>query len=615
MDSWEDMADNSLAPKPTSALNPNAKAFSFNPNASSWTPSFATPSPQPAQPQPYFQQPQTYPPPAYQPPQYSQTPAPVQQAPPAQQPPVRSAPAAVPSAPAQTQAQAAPVGPKILSLSAQSTSTPATKPKEKPAKQPEEKPAKQPEEKPAKQPEETASEPQKLKKATSSEEPAEVKEEVRPRKTKKEIKRDPRPHLNLIFIGHVDAGKSTISGHLLYQTGMVDDRTLEKYEREAKLKNRDSWKFAWTMDISEEERDKGKTHETGTGYFETPARRYTILDAPGHKAFVPSMIGGACQADIGILVISARKGEFETGFEKGGQTREHAILAKTAGVRYLIIVINKMDDQTVEWAETRYKECVDKLAPFLKGIGYHPSTFEFMPLSGFTGANLAQRTEECSWYSGCSLLEALDKAPVPELDENEPVRFPIQGKFRDMGTVVHGMNYSGSFVVGDKLLLLPLKKEVVVEGIMIEGEDVERCFPSDNVHLKLKGADDDDLRVGYVLCEPKRPIHTCTMFTAQLLLLECKNIVTVGYSAVLHLHAVVEECSLAKLLCTLDKKGNVIKKSPPFVKGGETVLCRVEVPQLIALEPFKVFSKLGRFILRDEGRTIAVGVITKVFDE
>merc|ERR1711871_1422421 len=165
-------------------------------------------------------------------------------------------------------------------------------------------------------------------------------------------------------------GKSTLSGNILYLTGYVDKRTIEKYEKEAKEKNRDSWFLAFIMDTNEEERAKGKTVEVGRAHFDSPSKRYTILDAPGHKNYVPSMIAGACQADVGVLVISARKGEFETGFERGGQTREHALLAKTLGVRMLVVVINKMDDPTVEWSQARFEECRDKLSPFLKSCGY-----------------------------------------------------------------------------------------------------------------------------------------------------------------------------------------------------------------------------------------------------
>lgn len=196
-------------------------------------------------------------------------------------------------------------------------------------------------------------------------------------------------HLNVVFIGHVDAGKSTICGQILYSTGQVDDRTIEKYEREAKEKNRQSWFLAYIMDTNEEERAKGKTVECGRAVFATQKKRYTILDAPGHKNYVPNMIMGAAQADVGILVISARKGEFETGFEKGGQTREHAMLAKTLGVRQLVILVNKMDDSN--WSEERFNEIQKKIEPFLKSLGFNiKNHVNFLPGSGISGEGITK---------------------------------------------------------------------------------------------------------------------------------------------------------------------------------------------------------------------------------
>merc|ERR1740138_817428 len=202
-------------------------------------------------------------------------------------------------------------------------------------------------------------------------------------------KADLREHLNIVFIGHVDAGKSTIGGQILYLTGNVDERTIAKYEKEAKDKNRESWYMAYIMDTNDEERAKGKTVEVGRANFDTEKKRYTILDAPGHKNYVPNMIGGTAQADVGVLVVAARKGEFETGFDRGGQTREHAMLAKTLGVSFLVVVVNKMDDPTVNWSKERYDECVTKLRPFLKGCGYViKREVKFIPLSGLSGANV-----------------------------------------------------------------------------------------------------------------------------------------------------------------------------------------------------------------------------------
>ncbi|KAG8558286.1 hypothetical protein GDO81_016937 [Engystomops pustulosus] len=238
---------------------------------------------------------------------------------------------------------------------------------------------------------------------SSEEVPQEMEEEEEVPKPKNIVVPPDAPkkeHVNVVFIGHVDAGKSTIGGQIMYLTGMVDKRTLEKYEREAKEKNRETWYLSWALDTNQEERDKGKTVEVGRAYFETEKKHFTILDAPGHKSFVPNMIGGASQADLAVLVISARKGEFETGFEKGGQTREHAMLAKTAGVKHLIVLINKMDDPTVNWSIDRYEECKEKLVPFLKKVGFNPKKdIHFMPCSGLTGANLKEPVETCPWYT------------------------------------------------------------------------------------------------------------------------------------------------------------------------------------------------------------------------
>lgn len=255
-----------------------------------------------------------------------------------------------------------------------------------------------------------------------------------------------KEHVNIIFLGHVDAGKSTLGGSILISTGMVDERTLDKYKREAKDAGRETWYISWALDLNKEERQQGKTIEVGRGFFETEKRRYSILDAPGHKTYVPNMIGGASQADVGLLVISARKGEYETGFEKGGQTREHAMLAKTQGVNKLIIVVNKMDDPTVEWSEERFKECTSKVVMFLKGLGYNPKTDIFMmPVSAqtFTGIKDRVPKEKAPWYDGPSLLEYLDDMQALERKINAPFMMPIAAKYKDMGTMIEGKIESG----------------------------------------------------------------------------------------------------------------------------------------------------------------------------
>ena len=361
---------------------------------------------------------------------------------------------------------------------------------------------------------------------------------------------DQREHLNVVFIGHVDAGKSTIGGQILYLTGCVDERTIQKYEREAKEKNRESWYMAYIMDTNDEERAKGKTVEVGRAHFETDKKRYTILDAPGHKNYVPNMIGGAAQADVGVLVIAARRGEFETGFERGGQTREHAQLAKTLGIAKLIVVVNKMDDQSVQWNKERYDEVITKMSPFLKSCGYNlKRDVIWCPISGLKGTNIKDPVPKdvCDWYDGGSLFNILDGLNQLERDAKGPFRMPILDKYRDLGTNVMGKSESGTVKKGDTLLVMPNKVDVKVAGVYREADEIRSAGPGENLRLRLTGIEEEDVQQGYVVCSSSDPIVSVTEIDAQvavLELLEHKAIFTAGYKAVFHIHTATEECEV-----------------------------------------------------------------------
>lgn len=431
-----------------------------------------------------------------------------------------------------------------------------------------------------------------------------------------EEEREEKQHLNVVFIGHVDAGKSTIGGQILYLTDMVDERTIQKYEKEAKDKNRESWYMAYIMDTNEEERAKGITVEVGRAHFETAERRFTILDAPGHKNFVPNMISGASQADVGVLVISARKGEFETGFERGGQTREHAQLAKTLGVSKLLVVVNKMDDPSVEWAKERFDEIEKKMVPFLKSCGYNiKKDVLFLPISGLLGYNMKERMPKtvCSWWDGPCFFEALDKIETPTRDPMAPFRMPLIDKFKDMGTVVMGKIESGTVRRGDSLILMPNKARVKVVTILRDADEVRTAKPGENLRIRLSGVEEEDILPGFVLSSIERPISSVVEFDAQLQILELldhKAIFTAGYKAVLHIHSVVEECEVTELLQQIDPKTKKpIKKKLLFVKGGAIVVVRIQVNDIICVERFEDFPQLGRFTLRDEGKTVAIGKV------
>lgn len=416
-----------------------------------------------------------------------------------------------------------------------------------------------------------------------------------------------KEHVNLIFIGHVDAGKSTLGGSILYATGMVDERTMDKYKREAKEAGRETWYLSWALDLTKEERSKGKTVEVGRGFFETEKRRYTILDAPGHKTFVPSMIGGASQADVGILVISARKGEYETGFEKGGQTREHAILAKTQGVNKLVVVINKMDDPTVEWSHDRFKECSEKLMNFLRGIQYSKNDVTFMPISAQTTVGIKDRVPKklAPWYNGPSLLEYLDNLKSLERKVNAPFMMPINGKYKDMGTVIEGKIEAGAIKKGNSYIMMPNRDEISISALYGESEEeIQQATCGDQVRVRIRGVEEEDVVPGFVLCSPKRPVHCVAAFEAQIMLLELKSILSAGFNCVLHVHSAIEEVTFAALLHHLEKgTGRKSKKPPPFGKQGQSIIARLEIiggAGSVCVEKYEDYAQMGRFTLRDQ---------------
>ncbi|GLI61736.1 hypothetical protein VaNZ11_004162 [Volvox africanus] len=432
---------------------------------------------------------------------------------------------------------------------------------------------------------------------------------------------EPRDHLNIVFIGHIDAGKSTLAGQILFLTGGVDKRTIEKYEREAKEKNREGWYMAYIMDTNEEERVKGITVEVGRAHFETDKKRYTILDAPGHKNYVPNMIQGACQADVAILVISARKGEFETGFERGGQTREHAQLAKTLGVTRLIVVVNKLDCPSVavdgKWDKARFDQIVSGLTPFLRQCGYNlKKEVTFLPLAALYGHNIRESVSKdlCSWYDGERLFQVLDQMEPLERNPLAPFRMPIVDRWKDMGTIVMGKSEAGFVRVGDVLQVMPNKLRVKVDVVFRDEKETQSARSGENLRLRISGADEADISPGFVLSSVKNPVPVVTQFEAQLViveLLEHNPIFTVGYKSVLHIHTACEECEVSKLVAEIDPKTKEQKKVK-YIKSGGICICRITVDKAICIESFSDVPSLGRFTLRDEGRTIAIGKVVKL---
>lgn len=436
--------------------------------------------------------------------------------------------------------------------------------------------------------------------------------------TLKEIYGQKKEHVNIVFIGHVDAGKSTLGGSILFVTGMVDERTLEKYRRDAKEAGRETWYLSWALDLTNEERAKGKTVEVGRAHFklDIPSpdgvveRDFSILDAPGHKAYVHHMIGGASQADVGVLVISARKGEYETGFEKGGQTREHALLARNTGVKQLIVAVNKMDDPSVEWDKGRFDECTVKVSKFLEVLGYKKDDLTFMPISAQRTYGIKDRVpkELCPWYSGPSLLEFLTNMKTPERKINAPFMMPISTKYREMGTMVEGRIESGVIKKGGTCIMMPNRSEISIAALYGETEDeIPTGTCGDQVRMRLRGVEEEEILAGFVLCSHKRPVHTVAAFEAKIRILELKSILTAGYNCVMHVHTAVEEVSIAQLLHKLEPgTGRKSKRPPPFASKGQTIIARIEVTSTagsVCAERFEDYNQMGRFTLRDQVST------------
>ncbi|KAL3452393.1 P-loop containing nucleoside triphosphate hydrolase protein [Aspergillus insuetus] len=447
--------------------------------------------------------------------------------------------------------------------------------------------------------------------------------------TLKEIYGEKKEHVNIVFIGHVDAGKSTLGGSILYVTGMVDERTLDKYKRDAKEAGRETWYLSWALDLTNEERAKGKTVEVGRAHFKidvptpdgTVERHFSILDAPGHKSYVHHMIGGASQADVGVLVISARKGEYETGFEKGGQTREHALLARNTGVKKLIVAVNKMDDMTVEWSKARFDECTVKVSKFLEALGYKKDDLHFMPISAQRTLGIKDRvpSDLCPWYSGPSLLEYLTNMKMPERNLNAPFMMPISTKYRDMGTMVEGRIEAGVIKKNATCIIMPNRTKVEIAALYGETEDeIATGTCGDQVRMRLRGVEEEDLLPGFVMCSPKRPVHCVSAFEAKIRILDLKSILTAGFNCVMHVHSAVEEVTVAALLHKLEPgTGRRSKRPPPFASKGQMIIARIEITSsagAVCVERFEDYNQMGRFTLRDQGQTIAIGMITKLID-
>jgi len=426
-------------------------------------------------------------------------------------------------------------------------------------------------------------------------------------------------HINLVFIGHVDAGKSTLSGQILLLTGQVDKRTIEKYEKEAKEKNHESWWLAYILDIDEAERARGKTVECGKAEFRTDKKRVTLLDAPGHKGFVPAMIQGAAQADVAGLVISARKGEFEAGFERGGQTREHLMLSRTLGVQKLLVLINKMDDPTVNWSKDRYDEIVSKLEETIDDAGYDlKKDVVFLPIAGYTGANIKEKRDSASWVTQPTLFEAIDSLPPIVRMTDKPLRLPVAAKGKDeRGQLfVAGKIESGALKTETEYILVPSYKKFTLTGIELgDGTPVTQADSGENVTIYPKGIEEEDIFVGQVICAADKPCYQSMIFEVQMMILSLPDsspVISRAYRSMLHIHTAAVECQLVQIDKTFGRKGKVLQENPDFIGVNANCVAKLKVSQPIAIEKFSEIPQLGRFTLREKTNTVAIGKVLRI---
>ncbi|KAL1130933.1 hypothetical protein AAG570_012174 [Ranatra chinensis] len=420
----------------------------------------------------------------------------------------------------------------------------------------------------------------------------------------------------MVVTGHVDAGKSTLMGHLLYKLGRVNSKVMHKYEQESKKLGKQSFMYAWILDETGEERARGITMDVGQSKFETDSKIVTLLDAPGHKDFIPNMITGAAQADVALLVVDSTRGEFETGFESGGQTREHALLVRSLGASQLCVVVNKLD--TVGWSEERFLEISNKLGSFLKQAGFRERDVTFVPCSGLTGENL---TEPCTepaltkWYKGLTLLEVIDKFKCPERPISKPFRLSVNDIFKGTGSgfCVSGRVETGMVQSGDKVLIQPQNETALVKALMIADVPTMTAFAGDCVTVTIANFDQQNIAVGYILCDPLSPVPVTSKFEARIVIFNTKVPITRGYPVLLHLQSLSEQAVITKLVAQLNKSsGEVVKRKPKCLLRNNNAVVVIETSRPICLELYRDIKELGRFMLRVGGVTIAAGLVTQV---
>jgi elongation factor 1-alpha len=370
------------------------------------------------------------------------------------------------------------------------------------------------------------------------------------------------------------------------------------------------------MDKLKAERERGITIDIALWKFETAKSVFTIIDAPGHRDFIKNMITGTSQADAAILIIAAGQGEFEAGISKEGQTREHALLAFTMGVKQMVVCINKMDDKSVNWDQKRYDEIKKEVSDYLKKIGYNPEKIHFIPISGWHGDNMIEKSDNMKWYTGPCLIDALDNLDQPKRPKDKPLRLPLQDVYKigGIGTVPVGRVETGLLKPGMVLTFAPMAITTECKTVEMHHEALEEAEPGDNVGFNVKNLSVKDLRRGYVASDSKNdPAKDTTNFLAQVIVLNHPGQIQKGYAPVLDCHTAHIACKFDELESKIDRRtGKVIEAEPKAIKSGDAALVRMIPQKPMCVEAFNQYPPLGRFAVRDMKQTVAVGVIKEV---
>jgi len=423
-------------------------------------------------------------------------------------------------------------------------------------------------------------------------------------------------HINLVVIGHVDSGKSTTTGHLIYKCGGIDKRTIEKFEKEAANMGKGSFKYAWVLDKLKAERERGITIDIALWKFETPKYYYTVIDAPGHRDFIKNMITGTSQADVALLIVASGTGEFEAGISKNGQTREHAMLAFTLGVKQLIVGVNKMDDKSVNYQEGRFREIEKEVRTIVKKYGYNPDKVNFVPISGWHGDNMLEKSTNMPWYTGKTLLEALDEQTPPVRPVDKPLRLPLQDVYKigGIGTVPVGRVETGLIKPGMVVTFAPNGVTTEVKSVEMHHTAMPQAEPGDNVGFNVKNLSVKDIRRGYVASDSKSdPAAGTENFTAQVIVLNHPGQICQGYTPVLDCHTAHIACRFNELVEKIDRRsGKTLEANPKAIKTGDACIAKLIPQKPMCVESFKNYPPLGRFAVRDMRQTVAVGVIKEV---